>query len=32
VIAVDGVAMYPSYQTARCSLAADDRNGLAALY
>jgi hypothetical protein len=24
--------MYPSYQTARCSLAADDRNGLAALY
>ena len=24
--------MYPSYQTARCALAADDRNGLAALY
>jgi hypothetical protein len=24
--------MYPSYQTARCSLAADDRNGIAALY
>jgi len=24
--------MYPSYQTARCSLAQDDRNGLAALY
>jgi hypothetical protein len=24
--------MYPSYQTARCSLAADDRAGLAALY
>jgi matrixin len=24
--------MYPSYQTARCSLAADDRAGIAALY
>jgi hypothetical protein len=24
--------MYPSYQTARCTLAADDRAGLAALY
>jgi hypothetical protein len=24
--------MYPSYQTARCSLAADDRNGIATLY
>jgi hypothetical protein len=24
--------MYPSYQTARCTLAADDRNGIAALY
>jgi len=24
--------MYPSYQTARCALAADDRNGIAALY
>jgi len=24
--------MYPSYQTARCALATDDRNGLAALY
>jgi len=24
--------MYPSYQTARCSLAQDDKNGLAALY
>ncbi len=24
--------MYPSYQTARCSLGADDRAGLAALY
>ena len=24
--------MYPSYQTARCTLAADDRNGMAALY
>jgi hypothetical protein len=24
--------MYPSYQTARCSLAADDKAGLAALY
>ena len=24
--------MYPSYQTARCALAADDRAGLAALY
>ena len=24
--------MYPSYQTARCSLAQDDRNGIAALY
>jgi Matrixin len=24
--------MYPSYQTARCALAPDDRNGLAALY
>jgi hypothetical protein len=24
--------MYPSYQTARCALAQDDRNGLAALY
>jgi hypothetical protein len=24
--------MYPSYQTARCSLATDDRNGIAALY
>ena len=24
--------MYPSYQTARCSLGTDDRNGIAALY
>jgi hypothetical protein len=24
--------MYPSYQTARCTLAQDDKNGLAALY
>ncbi len=24
--------MYPSYQTARCALAQDDRNGIAALY
>ena len=24
--------MYPSYQTAHCTLAADDRNGIAALY
>jgi len=24
--------MYPSYQTARCQLAQDDKNGLAALY
>jgi hypothetical protein len=24
--------MYPSYQTARCALATDDRNGIAALY
>jgi hypothetical protein len=24
--------MYPSYQTARCTLAADDRAALAALY
>jgi hypothetical protein len=24
--------MYPSYQTARCQLATDDRNGIAALY
>jgi hypothetical protein len=24
--------MYPSYQTARCTLSADDRNGIAALY
>jgi len=24
--------MYPSYQTARCALAQDDKNGLAALY
>jgi Matrixin len=24
--------MYPSYQTARCDLATDDRNGIAALY
>jgi hypothetical protein len=24
--------MYPSYQTARCSLGADDRAGLASLY
>jgi hypothetical protein len=24
--------MYPSYQTARCSLAADDRAGMAHLY
>ena len=24
--------MYPSYQTARCSLAADDQAGIAALY
>ena len=24
--------MYPSYQTARCSLAQDDKNGIAALY
>ena len=24
--------MYPSYQTARCELATDDRNGIAALY
>jgi predicted Zn-dependent protease len=27
-----GAVMYPSYQTARCALAADDRNGIAALY
>lgn len=27
-----GAVMYPSYQTARCSLAADDHAGLAALY
>ncbi len=24
--------MYPAYQTARCALAQDDRNGIAALY
>ena len=24
--------MYPSYQTARCALAQDDKNGIAALY
>ena len=24
--------MYPSYQTARCALGADDRAGIAALY
>jgi hypothetical protein len=24
--------MYPSYQSARCTLAADDRAGIAALY
>ena len=24
--------MYPSYQTARCALAPDDKNGIAALY
>jgi hypothetical protein len=24
--------MYPSYQTARCTLSSDDRNGIAALY
>ena len=24
--------MYPSYQSARCALAADDRAGIAALY
>ena len=28
---IDAV-MYPSYQTARCALAQDDKNGLAALY
>jgi hypothetical protein len=27
-----GAVMYPSYQTARCTLAQDDKNGLAALY
>ena len=27
-----GAVMYPSYQTARCALAADDRAGIAALY
>ena len=27
-----GAVMYPSYQTARCALATDDRNGIAALY
>jgi hypothetical protein len=27
-----GAVMYPSYQTARCALAQDDQNGLAALY
>jgi Matrixin len=27
-----GAVMYPSYQTARCTLAADDKAGLAALY
>jgi hypothetical protein len=24
--------MYPSYQTARCTLGTDDRNGIAWLY
>ena len=27
-----GAVMYPSYQTARCALAQDDKNGIAALY
>ena len=27
-----GAVMYPSYQTARCVLAQDDKNGIAALY
>ena len=27
-----GAVMYPSYQTARCALGPDDKNGLAALY
>jgi hypothetical protein len=27
-----GAVMYPSYQTARCALAQDDSNGIAALY
>jgi len=27
-----GAVMYPSYQTARCTLATDDKNGIAALY
>jgi Matrixin len=29
---VTNAVMYPSYQSARCTLAADDRNGIAALY
>jgi hypothetical protein len=29
---IPSAVMYPSYRTARCTLGADDRNGLAAIY